>query len=305
MLNDIFDEQTSHIIKGGHSSTDGDAFFIQQGNDLNLLLRIVDDFLLISTDKDTSTRFLTKLNRGVRSLGVRINTDKSRVNYTLSLKNRDTDEVEAVTSCRNGLFPWCGLLIDTQTCEICLDHDRFSGSQATDAVTIHRAGSEGLNLKKKMKDFVRPRCSQRLLFSGCINGLHAIRLNFYQTFLLCAIKTLHYIKSGSGIPSLKQSRYIYESACDTIQFAFLLISSKIKHGKVPSISSSTFNNETKFQLVWTDALWLGRHAFFTAFKRGGKDFAGLCNLFSESSRASNRKDLLHVSKLALNMLLSS
>ncbi|KAL9189317.1 hypothetical protein ACHAXT_011807 [Thalassiosira profunda] len=292
MLSDVFDD-ASHVISGS-SSAQCDVLLAQSQNDLHLLVRIVDDFLLISTNKATSSRFLAKLNKGVPSLGVKINSDKSRVNYPLELRNADTGAMETVSTCQSELFPWCGLLVDTRTCEISLDYERFSRPQATGAVVIHRSGSEGLNLKKKMKDFVRPRCSQKLLFSSHINGIDTIRLNFYQTFVLCAVKTRHYIQNGAGTSSLThQQRFVYDSACDTIQFAFLLISSKIKHGKAPSIASSTF------ELPWDDALWLGRHAFFSVFRKGGKPCAELCKMFSESSRASNRTDLLAVSRRAL------
>lgn len=295
MLDDVFEKEHSHVIKGS-SSANCDAMFLQSQNDLHLLVRIVDDFLLISTNKDTSTRFLKKLNRGVPGLGVKINSEKSQVNYPISMENTGTGKVETVRACQD-FFPWCGLLIDTRTCEVSLDHNRFSGSQATDTVVIHRAGSEGLALKKKMKDFVRPRCSQKLLFSSCINGIDMIRLNFYQTFLLCAIKTIHYM-NGTGISSLKHQQFIYNSACDTIQFAFLLITSKIKHGHVRTLSSSTESDVT-FQLAWKDALWLGRHAFLSAFQREGKQYAELCQLFSESSRTKIREGLLAVTRRAL------
>jgi len=296
ILDDIFEKESSHIIRGS-SSDNCDALFVQSQHDLHLLVRIVDDFLLISTNKETSVQFLKKLNKGIPSLGVKINSEKSRANYPISMENTGTGKMEPVEVCHN-FFQWCGLLIDTRTCEISLDYTRFSRSKAIDTVVIHRAANEGLNLKKKMKDFVRPRCSQKLLFSSCINGIDKIRLNFYQTCLLCAIKTIHYI-NGSGITSLNHEQFIYSSACDTIQFAFLLISSKLKNGNMRTDLSHT--KIIAFQLEWKDALWLGRHAFFSVFRRSRKQHAKLCDLFCESSRLSNPKDLLAVTRQALQM----
>lgn len=297
MLDDLFEKESSHVIKGS-SSVDCDASFIQSQNELHLLVRIVDDFLLVSTKKSTSVQFLKKFNKGIPGLGVRINGEKSRVNYPLYMESSGTGNMDPIEVCTNS-FQWCGLLIDTRTCEISLDHKRFSGTQSTDAVVIHRAANEGLNFKKKMKDFVRPRCSQRLLFSSCINGIGTICLNFYQTCLLCAVKTLHYmICSGSTSPNHEE--FIYNSACDTIRFAFLLISSKLQNGERRTVSSPT-KMHMAFQLAWTDALWLGRHAFFSVFQRSGTQHAKLCDLFCQSSRLSNRKDLLAVARQALEM----
>ena len=297
LLKDVFDKESSHVIRGSSSSADCNVVFIQSKHDLHLLVRIVDDFLLISTSRETSIRFLKKLNKGIPKLGVKINSDKSRVNYPISLQ----DTNEQVTRIGNDFFPWCGLLINTKTCEISLDYSRFSGLQATDTVVIHRGANEGMNLKKKMKDFVRPRCNQKLLFSSQINGMDMIRLNFYQTFVLCAIKLLHYL-NGIGVSLTGHEHFVYNSACDTIHYAFLLISSKLKHGSVQTVSSTNTNIDSfEFQLEWKDALWLGRHAFSSVFGRLGKGkYVKLCQLFLDE-RVSNRKDLLVVSRKALSM----
>ena len=299
LLKDVFDKESSHVIRGSSSSTDCNVVFIQSKKDLHLLVRIVDDFLLISTSKETSIRFLNKLNKGIPKLGVKINSDKSRVNYNVLLQDSVTGDNDQVTRVSKDFFPWCGLLINTKTCEISLDYSRFSGLQATDTVVIHRGGNEGMNLKKKMKDFVRPRCNQKLLFSSQINGIDMIRLNFYQTFVLCAIKLVHYL-NGSGVSLSGHEQFIYNSACDTIHYAFLLISSKLKHGGL-QIVSSTNTDSSVFQLEWKDALWLGRHAFSSVFGRRGKQkYAKLCKLFLDE-RVSNRKDLLAVTRQALKM----
>lgn len=295
MLDGVFEKESSQIIRGS-SSTDCNALFVKSKHDIHLLVRIVDDFLLISSSKSTSARFLKRVNEGIPSLGVKINSDKSRVNYSISLENTNTGKLEVIEACHD-FFPWCGLLIDTRTCEISLDHKRFCDSHSTDTVVIHRTGNEGLHLKKKMKDFVRPRCCQKLLFSSDVNRIEMISLNFYQTFLICATKLVHYM-SGSRAASTRQPQFIYNSACDTIHFAYSLISSKIKHEDWRSSSpSNSRNNVTFFQLVWKDALWLGRHAFHSVLRRSGSQHAILCKLFSDPSRSSSRK-LLEVTRRA-------
>ena len=301
LLKDVFDKDSSHVIRGSSSSADYNVVLIQSKHDHHLLVRIVDDFLLISTSKETSIRFLNKLNKGIPKLGVKINSDKSRVNYPISLGDTITNSNEQVTRVSNDFFPWCGLLINTKTCEISLDYSRFSGLQATDTVVIHRGGNEGMNMKKKMKDFVRPRCNQKLLFSSQINGIDMIRLNFYQTFVLCAIKLVHYL-DGSGVSLSGHEQFIYNSACDTIHYAFFLISSKLKHGGLQIASSTDTNvDSSMFQLEWKDALWLGRHAFSSVFTRLGKQkYVKLCKLFLHE-RVSNQKDLLVVSRKSLKI----
>jgi telomerase reverse transcriptase len=295
LLDDVIDKRTSHIIRGSTTSN-CDAAVAQCNSHIHLLVRIVDDFLLISTCKDTSTRFLTKLSRGIPGLGVKINSEKSRASYQVSIKNSSTGKMEAVSVCRD-YFPWCGLLIDTRTCEIRLDYKRFGGSHAIDTVVIHRTGNEGMYLKKKMKDFVRPRCCQKLLFSSWINGIDTIQSNFYQMFLLCAIKLLHYMNGcGDETASLTHQNFIYNSAVDTISYAYLLISSKIRHGRNErAAAKSSSDDDMTFQLSWIDALWLGKQAFFRVFQQSAGHTAQLSHSFYDSSAGtSNVKQLLKV-----------
>lgn len=293
-LDNVIDKRNSHFIRGSTTSN-CDAAVAHCNSHIHLLVRIVDDFLLISTCKDTSTRFLTKLSRGLPGFGARINGEKSRANYQVSIKNTSTGKMEAVSVCRD-YFPWCGLLIDTRTCEIRLDYKRFGGSHAIDTVVIHRAGNEGMYLKRKMKDFVRPRCCQKLLFSSCINGIEVIQSNFYQMFLLCAIKLLHYVNGcGDETASLTHTSFIYNSAVDTISYAYLLISSKIRHGNGRATANSSSEDVMTFQLSWIDALWLGKQAFFRVFQQSAGLTAQLSHFFYDSSaRTSNVKQLLKV-----------
>jgi telomerase reverse transcriptase len=63
LLDGVFDE-SSIVIKGSDAKAHISDALIKSLDTLNLLVRIVDDFLLISTDHDTSVRFLKKLTNG-------------------------------------------------------------------------------------------------------------------------------------------------------------------------------------------------------------------------------------------------
>jgi telomerase reverse transcriptase len=263
LLDGVFDKTSLQVIRGG-TSTDCDTLFAHANHKLHLLVQIVNDFLLISTSKLASIHFLEKLNKGIPSLGVKINPLKSQANSPISMENTSTGKMEAVQVCQN-FFPWCRLLIDTRTCKVTLDFNHYPGLLATDAVAIHLMGNEGLNLKKKMQDFVRPRCCQKLLFSSCINGIDMVRLNFYQMLLLCAIKLIHYVnESDSRTALVTHQNLIYRSAVDTICYAYLLILSKILHGNGRT-AKSWDEDAMAFQRAWQDAFLLGRHAFFHVF----------------------------------------
>jgi hypothetical protein len=69
MFHGVFDSSNSIVVRGSKMSNQK-SFLIESPAALHLLVRIVDDFLLVSTDYDTSLRFLERLNKGEAALGL-------------------------------------------------------------------------------------------------------------------------------------------------------------------------------------------------------------------------------------------
>ena len=88
-----------------------------------LLLRLIDDFLLITINQDHATRFLKIMHNGVESYGIRVNPAKSLANFETCINGA------RVTTLGGGtLFPYCGITINTNTLEITRDRDRAKGT---------------------------------------------------------------------------------------------------------------------------------------------------------------------------------
>lgn len=85
--------------------------FLQDGN--SLLLRLIDDFLLITTEREHAQRFLRIMHDGLPEYGVQINPAKSLVNFESSVNGRKIPRLVG-THC----FPYCGTLIDTRTLDL-------------------------------------------------------------------------------------------------------------------------------------------------------------------------------------------
>ncbi len=87
--------------------------------DESLLLRLIDDFLLITTNKDHAKRLLQTMHDGVEEYGVEVNPAKSLANFDVEINGhqvpRSMDDLK---------FPYCGNLIDTRTLTITKDRDR-------------------------------------------------------------------------------------------------------------------------------------------------------------------------------------
>jgi len=86
----------------------------------SLLMRLLDDFLLISIDPHVATRFVQVMHRGHPKYGVSVKADKSLANF--EVKTEDGARIAQPVS--DGRFPYCGVLIDTQTLEVSKNSDR-------------------------------------------------------------------------------------------------------------------------------------------------------------------------------------
>lgn len=84
-----------------------------------LLLRLIDDFLLITSDPSQAHRFLEVLHAGLPEYGVKVSPEKTLVNFDVCSSQ---GAVQKLTSGRG--FPYCGTLIDCRTLEIRRDRER-------------------------------------------------------------------------------------------------------------------------------------------------------------------------------------
>lgn len=90
----------------------------------SLLLRLIDDFLLITTDPGHAKRFLKVMHKGVPEYGVKVNPDKTLVNFEVSV---DGQKVPRIVGGEEGYgegFPYCGSLVDMKTLDIRRDRER-------------------------------------------------------------------------------------------------------------------------------------------------------------------------------------
>ena len=87
--------------------------------DESILLRLIDDFLLITTNQEHARQFLQIMHDGVNQYGLEINPKKSLANFKVSINGQQVPQ----PVCLKG-FPYCGNIIDTQTLEITKDRDR-------------------------------------------------------------------------------------------------------------------------------------------------------------------------------------
>jgi telomerase reverse transcriptase len=84
-----------------------------------LLLRLIDDFLLITPDLSQAERFLEVMHAGVPEYGVKVSPEKTLVNFDVCSSQGAVQRLSGSHE-----FPYCGTLINCRTLEIRKDRGR-------------------------------------------------------------------------------------------------------------------------------------------------------------------------------------
>ena len=92
----------------------------------SILLRMIDDFLLITINKDHAKRFLQVMHDGIEQYGVEVNPAKSLANFDVIVNGFQVPCLN-----ESAEFPYCGNSINTRTLEITKDRDRRKGTGNT------------------------------------------------------------------------------------------------------------------------------------------------------------------------------
>ena len=138
--------------------------FLQKGD--NLLLRLIDDFLLISPNHNQTERFLQVMHGGNADHGVSVNPAKTLVNFEANVGGLMVAQVES-----NMLFPYCGNLIDMQSLDIskdrskranagkplkpgCVVRNKLMATGGSDSLTVEYSRVPGKNFRRKALKYV-------------------------------------------------------------------------------------------------------------------------------------------------------
>ncbi|KAI6785680.1 uncharacterized protein J7T54_006014 [Emericellopsis cladophorae] len=110
-----------------------------------LLLRLIDDFLLITLDRSKAERFVETMHRGLPDYGVQVSAAKTLVNFEMALGGEVVSQVG-----KGAGFPYCGVRIDTKTLEISKDIEREKKTAIGNSLTVEYGRSPGQNFERKV-----------------------------------------------------------------------------------------------------------------------------------------------------------
>ncbi len=154
-----------------------------------LLLRLIDDFLLITTDKSKAVGFVEVMHSGLPKYGVQVNVGKSLVNFDLTL--RDGTPVPRLQS--GHAFPYCGTLLDCKTLEITKDRTHTKEIGVFNSLTVEFSRRPGRNLQRKVLNAFKIQ-SHQMFFDTYHNSPRTAFRNMHGAFSETATKMWAYAR---------------------------------------------------------------------------------------------------------------
>ncbi|XP_078395617.1 telomerase reverse transcriptase [Cetorhinus maximus] len=150
-----------------------------------LMLRLVDDFLLVTPHLAHAKRFLRILAAGIPEYGCFISPHKTVVNFALDENLPGCSKAKLLPE--HTLFPWCGLLFDTQTLEVYCDYSSYANTSIRSSLTFNCSSEAGKSLRRKLLAVLRLKC-HHIFLDLEVNTLRTVSINVYKIFLLQAYR---------------------------------------------------------------------------------------------------------------------
>ncbi|KAM6088029.1 telomerase reverse transcriptase [Chlamydotis macqueenii] len=149
-----------------------------------VLIRLIDDFLLVTPHLMQARTFLRTLATGIPEYGFLINPNKTVVNFPVD-DIPGCSKFKQLPDCR--LIPWCGLLLDIQTLEVYCDYSSYTCTSIRSSLSFNSSRTAGKNMKYKLISVLKLKC-HCLFLDLQINSLRTVLINIYKIFLLQAYR---------------------------------------------------------------------------------------------------------------------
>jgi len=262
-----------------------------------LLMRLVDDFLFLTTSQEKATLFLSKMLGGFPEYGCHIGTKKTALNFDFVHQHLDDSNNGSsavlkrnlyIDPSGNGHIRWCGLLINCENLDVMIDYTRYFGLYLANDIYVDYGSSCGTKLKQKLKDYLRAKC-HAILLDANINTLQTIYINIFQAFLFCGIKFYCYAKC-LPVKLYNNPNYCLEVLQEIVEYCNILVRFRK--------SSATEKMHFHCPVTSYEVNWLGYYAFHKILQRKQSNYQEVVCMLSRIVHSSNyvstKKKLLQI-----------
>ncbi|KAF4581136.1 Telomerase reverse transcriptase [Ophiocordyceps camponoti-floridani] len=191
-----------------------------------LLMRLTDDFLLITLDQAKAVRFVETMHGGLPDYGVEVNQEKSLVSFDMDVDGKPVPRVS--DGCG---FPYCGLLIDGRSLDITKDTRRSYGAALSNSLTVDFGRTPGHNFQRKMLyNFARR--SHPMLYDTSHNSRKAVLQSLKEAFGDVCHRMLAYIRCLPR-PKRPSPNLVIETISKMVDVAFRTLSGRLRRLRHP------------------------------------------------------------------------
>lgn len=225
--------------------------------DDSLLIRLIDDFLLITTDQTKASRFVTVMQGGIPEYGVRVSPSKTLVNFAVSVDGAPVPTIRD----GNSRFPYCGTHINTHNLEITKDRDTtYAGATrdptVSNALTVEFTRRPGQNFKRKTLNAFKLQ-SHLMFFDARHNSRQTVLRSLSEALVETATKAWAYARCLAG-PTQPGPKLWVETIDDLAEVAYLLLTSRARRMRYPTYECRVTRTQVRLLTLGSFRTVLGR-----------------------------------------------
>ncbi|KAF4999266.1 hypothetical protein FDECE_11560 [Fusarium decemcellulare] len=191
-----------------------------------LLLRLIDDFLLVTLDQEKAVNFVNTMHKGIPEYGVVVNPAKTLVNFDMSCAGVSARKID-----HEEKFPYCGTTIDCRTLDITKDRQRDAHLDVSASLTVDFGRAPGQNFQRKVLNAFKIQ-SHLMFFDTSHNSTRTVLDSLHGAFRETANKTWAYMRC-LGKAKQPRSELVIRTITKVIDVAFLLLTSKSRTMRYP------------------------------------------------------------------------
>lgn len=150
--------------------------------DDGILMRLIDDFLYITPNREKAQKFLEVMHGGLPEYGAFVGVQKTLVNFSTTVGG-----VEVARLADTEEFPYCGNSVNTRTLEIRKDRGGKNQTNVNDFLTIEYSKAPGRSLHRKAIGGFKMQ-AHPMYFDTTLNSTHTVLTNIYHNFIEAAMK---------------------------------------------------------------------------------------------------------------------
>ncbi|KAG7118581.1 Telomerase reverse transcriptase like protein [Verticillium longisporum] len=235
-----------------------------------MLSRLIDDFLLITTDVRKARRFVKVMHKGFPGYGVSVSPAKTLVNFEMEI---DGGSVARLPDGEK--FPYCGTLIDCETLAIGKDRGHIKDTVTSNGLTVEFGCQSGHNFMRKTLNAFKIQ-SHIMFYDTVHNSPRTVYSNLFESFTETATKMLAYAKC-LGPNQRPAPRMVIRTISKVIDVAWVLLTSKTRRARFPDYRKAVARKQSAYHDVLE---WIAREIRKLQFKKEIRD-VGMLQTFED------------------------